>query len=602
MVQRFLGRPGLFLRSVLLGTALFSTAFSGVLHADPTITDNEVRAAHNRAAIEAYRKRVNELREQSYKERKTFPPLNEAVLPPPVPSTEKNEAPVQIGATDPNRQQQAPTVRVAAPGSPEYERLSRENLRPAKSQSLRPVPELIDQKKQAAKKPDTLFGHIASLFSSEPDTPVEKSAVVQNENAAYNPLVEYVSDGPGANAGTTATEAPKHQYDHYKSPGIVIKRTRIQMPLTPDVIASATPEQLAAFAPAAGGDTADGVTAPLIQPGENTGTELPVTALPPMPDPPAPMVPLVETPATNEADVERMEHMIESTPIEPLTTPLDATKQSSTSTENSQAAPGPTVSEPPASLSKNSEKIINKLKPIADEVPRQPKGLSMDRSKDTSDALDAEVGVAEHEAEGVKIKVKTPAINNNYELEKAYAALISGESQGARILYQRVLDNDPNNVDALFGLATLYHRAHQLDDARPLYGKILAINPSHREALNNFLVLLADEAPEAALEQLEQLEKKSPDFSPIPAQMAIIYQKLGKLEEATQKMFRAVALAPENLTYRYNLAVMLDSQGNAQEAIRLYQDLLLAHTRGEAIPGDVNKVQERLTFLRSNSP
>ena len=42
--------------------------------------------------------------------------------------------------------------------------------------------------------------------------------------------------------------------------------------------------------------------------------------------------------------------------------------------------------------------------------------------------------------------------------------------------------------------------------------------------------------------------------------MAVIYPKLGNLDKAIEKMSIAIDLAPENLTYRYNLAIMLDKQ------------------------------------------
>ncbi len=136
--------------------------------------------------------------------------------------------------------------------------------------------------------------------------------------------------------------------------------------------------------------------------------------------------------------------------------------------------------------------------------------------------------------------------------------------------------------------------------ARPLYGKLLALDPNNRDALNNFLVLLADEAPQEALAQLEKLETKNPGFSPIPAQMAVIYQKLGDSDKASEKMFRAISLAPENLTYRYNLAIMLDRQHKYDEAAKLYRQIIEANQRGDTTPGDITKIEERLTFIASN--
>ena len=67
-------------------------------------------------------------------------------------------------------------------------------------------------------------------------------------------------------------------------------------------------------------------------------------------------------------------------------------------------------------------------------------------------------------------------------------------------------------------------------------------------------------------------------------------------------MLRAVALSPENLTYRYNLAILMDKQKNYDEAARLYRQLIEASQRGEVIPGNVSNIQQRLTFISSNRP
>ncbi len=130
----------------------------------------------------------------------------------------------------------------------------------------------------------------------------------------------------------------------------------------------------------------------------------------------------------------------------------------------------------------------------------------------------------------------------------------------------------------------------------------LAIDPNNRDGLNNFLVLLADEAPDEALTQMEALEVRNPEFSPIPAQMAVIYEKLGDLDKAGEKMFRAVELSPENMTYRYNLAIMLDKQRKYEEAAKLYAQIVKAYQRGEVTPGNIEKIQQRLTFISSNRP
>ena len=261
------------------------------------------------------------------------------------------------------------------------------------------------------------------------------------------------------------------------------------------------------------------------------------------------------------------------------------------------------ASEPKRDLSQETKDVIAKLpEHPARSKKIDPVPINIEHGKKTTHLDKAEPAVESksHEAMGIKIDMKIPKVNVDYELEKAYNSLISGRTEAAIYLYKGVLEIDPNNQNALFGLATTFHRAGQVELARPLYAKLLSVNPNHRDGLNNFLVLAADEAPEEALKQLQSLRDTNPDFSPIPAQMAIIYQKLGKLDDANQNMLRAIELAPENLTYRYNFAIMLDKQHKYEEAAQLYEQIIQSYLRGEAIPGNIEKIQQRLTFISSN--
>ena len=263
--------------------------------------------------------------------------------------------------------------------------------------------------------------------------------------------------------------------------------------------------------------------------------------------------------------------------------------------------------EPPAGLAPESKELLDKVGSRL-SPPKQkttPKALKVNHSRDMQDLFKADelpaAGV-QNDPLGVKVENKNAKISIDYELERAYDAINSGQSEAAMETYKTILDNAPNNTQALFGLATLYHRARQFDKARPLYSKLLSVDPNHRDGFNNFLVLLADEAPREALVELEKLEEKNPGLSTIPAQIAVIYSKIGNEDKAIDKMFRAVSLAPENLTYRYNLAIMLDKQKNYDEAAKLYRQLIEATQRGEKIPGNIDNIQQRLTFISSNRP
>jgi Flp pilus assembly protein TadD len=204
-------------------------------------------------------------------------------------------------------------------------------------------------------------------------------------------------------------------------------------------------------------------------------------------------------------------------------------------------------------------------------------------------------------AAGISINVRGGVYDANRDLSRAYDALVANDASSAIGIYSDILASDPKNQDALFGLAATYHRAGAIDRAKPLYIRLLELNPEHREGLNNFLALVSAQAPEDALVELEKLGARNPGFSPIHAQIALLYQRLGAFDRAREKMLYAIELSPENLVYQYNLAVMLDKEGQTADAMALYQKLIAANGRGSPLPAPVEHIQKRLNFLTAQS-
>lgn len=258
------------------------------------------------------------------------------------------------------------------------------------------------------------------------------------------------------------------------------------------------------------------------------------------------------------------------------------------------------LQEPIPALSQESRDILAKTPSGIDSktVMRTPEPVII-RRVDPNAGLMPDGGVRTHEEIGLKIEVRKADVNIHHYLEQGYENLLSGRMAIAAGFYEQALEAEPKNEMALFGLATTYQRMNHFEEARELYGKLLGINPTHREALNNFMVLVSKESPQAAIEELEKLETENPDFSPIPAQLGIIYKKLGNNEMASQKLARALALSPDNISYKYNLAITLDSMGRHTQAADLYIELVEDYNDGANLPGDPVAIKNRAIYLRS---
>jgi len=197
----------------------------------------------------------------------------------------------------------------------------------------------------------------------------------------------------------------------------------------------------------------------------------------------------------------------------------------------------------------------------------------------------------------LSLSVRDKPANAIEYLYVAYDALTVGQLESATAYYKKVLLQHPENQDALFGLAVSYHKGGQLEQAREAYIELIQLNRTHRKALSNFIMLAAQEAPEAALLELKELEKSNPEFSPIPAQIAMIYIEKRDFKMAAKHLTRAAILEPENLEYRYNLALVMEIMGSKNVAARLYYQILNAGRRGVKIPVSEDTLQQNLSML-----
>ena len=181
--------------------------------------------------------------------------------------------------------------------------------------------------------------------------------------------------------------------------------------------------------------------------------------------------------------------------------------------------------------------------------------------------------------------------------EAAYSSLLAGNTEGALNLYLDVLKDDPDNTFALFGLASTLQRIGWLAEARATYEELLAIEPDNRGALANMMTLISQESPEQALSNLGRLYEINPGFSPIPAQMAVLYAGQGDYAQAIRFLELASDLSPENMMYVYNLAIIHDRLGDHDEARALYEKVLSAsEIRDVSIP--LEAVRERVSYLK----
>lgn len=183
----------------------------------------------------------------------------------------------------------------------------------------------------------------------------------------------------------------------------------------------------------------------------------------------------------------------------------------------------------------------------------------------------------------------------NPVLSGAYQSLIAGDFKLAEQQYQEVLQKEPNNRDALLGMAAISLNQRQADRSAAYYGKLLELDPNDPEAIAG-LTGLQQGDPVQSESRLKKALSLHPHSASILFALGNLYAQQSRWSDAQQSYFRAYDLAPDNADYAFNLAVSLDRLRQEKLAKDYYQRALILAQRGS---GNFSRsgVQKRIREL-----
>lgn len=177
------------------------------------------------------------------------------------------------------------------------------------------------------------------------------------------------------------------------------------------------------------------------------------------------------------------------------------------------------------------------------------------------------------------IAINPSSMQVDPQLERAYEAMQKGDLDAAREIYQGVLQRDPNNRDALLGLAAIDLRTRSYEMAEARYLRLLELDPRDGHAHAGLLALRQAD-PVASESRLKNLLASQPESPWLHFALGNQYALQSRWSEAQQAYFRALAADPENPDYAFNLAVSLDHLHQRAQAVEFYRrSLALADRR-----------------------
>ena len=194
------------------------------------------------------------------------------------------------------------------------------------------------------------------------------------------------------------------------------------------------------------------------------------------------------------------------------------------------------------------------------------------------------------------IRVTRNQTRINPLLEQGYAALQQGNLVQAQQAYARMLDSDPRNVDALYGLAAIAVQRQQAPLAEDYYLRILEADP--RDAIAHAGLAGLKGKSGGAESRIKTLIAEQPNVPQLHFALGNVYAQEQRWRDAQQAYFLAYRNDSENPDAAFNLAVSLD---------QLHQDRQAAQYYGEALrlsaarPATFNReqVQARLRELQA---
>jgi len=228
-----------------------------------------------------------------------------------------------------------------------------------------------------------------------------------------------------------------------------------------------------------------------------------------------------------------------------------------------QAAAGPSVAPTPATTPAPAPKVAA-APPAAPRVERRPVTRAP-RARPAPAAAAVRPAVT-HNRPGPRIH---PLVSSGY------AAYQAGDMARARLDYEAALRDEPDNRDALLGLAAVETHDKRYPEADALYRRVLDIDPRDAHAQAGLVGLRAGQVDPVSTEsKLKGLIASDASESVLYYSLGNQFAQQGRWAEAGQAYARAVAMDADNPDYAFNYAVSLEHGRQPEAALTQYRRAL----------------------------
>lgn len=207
----------------------------------------------------------------------------------------------------------------------------------------------------------------------------------------------------------------------------------------------------------------------------------------------------------------------------------------------------------------------------------------------------------------IRISRSEPMRNPDMQVLNAWSAYQQGDYAAARILYQQLLARDPDNRDALLGVAATAMQQGDMLSARQTYNHLLGLNPRDVLARTGLLETTTALDPVQRETELKTLQLDYPDIAAVSYSLGNLYAGQQRWHDAQEAYYGALLIARTqeesgaSPDYAFNLAISLERINQPEAALTFYRE---ARTlAAQQAPGfDMTILDQRLRALERSQP
>jgi len=155
--------------------------------------------------------------------------------------------------------------------------------------------------------------------------------------------------------------------------------------------------------------------------------------------------------------------------------------------------------------------------------------------------------VKDHKFNTDFLSVQDPSGEIQEIIKRSHFMVLGNQGDQAVALLSETLKKYPNHQDILIQLAIVHRKTKLYSEAEKIYKQLMQSYPDCIECLNNYAVhLLIQGNADRAIEVLNLVQQKKPDYPEPYFNIAVAYEKSGQIKNASISYQRYLELVPLN--------------------------------------------------------